>query len=142
MPKMLSSFPTASMFSSLQSPASSLVDSLVLYDPKEIFEKAKSEFKPYPEEMRTENVRNFHEWMVGFSEAVWYHYVKKTCEDKSIFSKLYAMEALRILFPINRVYLQTDKRIFEQLKELPNKRHGYAEKCLALLRFKSQDLIH
>ena len=50
------------------------------------------------------------------------------------------MEALKILFPINRIYLKADKYIFKQIKELERKPPNYLEKCLSLLRFKSQNV--
>jgi len=119
---------------------SSLVDSLVLYDPRGLVQKAKKDFEVYPEENRSRGIRNIHQKMRGFSESVWYHWLNRNYDVESVFSKLYAMEALRILFPLNRVYLKGDKHVFHQVEELSEKPLGYLEKCLSLLWFKSQDV--
>lgn len=120
--------------------ASSVVDSLVLHDPNGFIRKAKEGLLVFPEERRRMNTRLTYDRMTGFSEAVGYHYMSRSYDIESIFSKLYAMEALRILFPLNRVYLKDHKRMFEQLEGLPEKPLGYVRKCLGLLRFKSQDV--
>jgi len=99
--------------------ASSVVDSLVLYDPKGIIERAKVEFKSYPEEIRRKGIRNTYDGMTKFSQAVWHHHVNKNYDIESIFSKFFAMQALKILFPLSRVYLKSEKNVFEQLKEQP-----------------------
>jgi len=121
---------------------SSLVDSLVLYDPHGLIQKAKKDFEVYSEENRRRGIRNIHQKMRGFSESVWYHWLNRNYDIESVFSKLYAMEALRILFPLNRVYLKGDKHIFHQVEELREKPPDYLEKCLSLLWFKSQGLNH
>ena len=76
--------------------------------------------------------------MTDFGEAVWYHWSNRNYDVESIFSKLYAMQALGILFPLNRVYLRGDKFIFEQIAELEEKPSDYQQRCLSLLWFKSQ----
>jgi len=118
--------------------ASSVVDSLVLHDPSGFIRKAKEELMVYPEERRRMNISLTYDRITGFSEAVWYHYMSRSYDIESIFSKLYAMEALRILFPLNRVYLKDHKHMFEQMEGLPEKPLGYVRKCLGLLRSKSQ----
>jgi len=122
--------------------ASSIVDALILYDPKGIMEKAKQDFKSYPVEMRRRSIENIFNRLRNFGEAVWYHYVNTNYDAEAIFSKFYAMEALRILFPINHVYLKADKYIFKQLEQLERKPPNYLEKCLDLLWFKSQNVNH
>jgi len=118
--------------------ASSVVDSLVFYDPNGLIQKAKEELRAYPEEKRRKGIRQIHDKMISFSEAVWYHYVNKNYDIESIFSKFYAMQALKILFPLNRVYLKGDKFIFKQVEELRETPPNYLQKCLNLLWFKSQ----
>ena len=78
--------------------------------------------------------------MGWFENAIEYHYLKKSYDIESVFSKMFAMEALRILFPLNRVYLKGDKYIFEQVKDLREKPPDFLEKCLSLLWFKSQNV--
>jgi len=120
--------------------ASSIIDSLVFYDPSGFIRKTKDELMVYPKEKQRMSVKLTYERMTGFSEAVGYHYMNKSYDIESIFSKLYAMEALKILFPLNRVYLKDYKRIFEQLVELPEKPPDYLRKCLSILRSKSRDV--
>ena len=66
-------------------------------------------------------------------------YLKGNYDIESIFSKLFTIEALRILFPLNRVYLKGDKYLFEQVKNLKTP-PGFLEKCFSLLWFKSRDV--
>jgi len=120
--------------------ASSIVDSLVLHDPKGLVQKTKKELETYPEEKRRKGIRNIRDKMAHFSEAVWYHYVNRNYDTEPIFSKLYAMQALRILFPLNKVYLKGDKYIFKQVEELEERPPDYLEGCLSLLHFKSQNV--
>ncbi len=120
--------------------ASSVVDSLVLYDRDGLIQKTKEELETYPEEKRRRSIRNIHDKMTNFSEAVWYHYINKNYDIESIFSKLYAMESLKILFPINKVYLKADKHMFKQVEELQEKPPDYLKRCLSLLWFKSQNV--
>lgn len=121
---------------------SSVVDSLVIYDPKGTIQKAREELAMYPEERRLKRIRQTHNNMIVFSGAVEYHYMNKNYDIESVFSKLYAMEALRILFPVNRVYLRDHKRIFEQVEELPENPPDYVRKILSLLWFKSQNVTY
>ena len=116
---------------------SNVLDSIVLYDPTGLIKRIKRELSEYPEEKRRENIlHHFH--MVGWYEnAVKYHYLKGNYDIESIFSKLFAIEALRILFPLNRVYLKGDKYLFEQVKSLKTP-PGFLEKCFSLLWFKSR----
>lgn len=86
------------------------------------------------------SIKLTYERMASHSEAVGYHYMNKGYDIESIFSKLYAMEALKILFPLNRVYLNDHKHIFEQLAELREKPPDYLQRCLSLLRSKSRDV--
>lgn len=120
--------------------ASNIVDSLVLYDPNGVIQKIKSELKVYPEEKRRMNILQIYDKMGWFSEAVWYHYLRKTYDVESFFSKFFAIQALKILFPLNRVYLKGDKYIFEQVEELQEKPRNFLEKSLSLCWFKSQNV--
>jgi len=122
--------------------ASNIVDSLILYDPNRLIQNTKTELKAYPEEKRKQSILHAFDRMGWFGEAVWYHYLKKNYDVESVFSKLFALEALKILFPLNRVYLKGDKYIFEQVGDLQEKPLGFLEKCLSLLWFKSQDVNH
>ena len=73
--------------------------------------------------------------MIGcFENAVKYHYMKENYDIESLFSKFFVMEALKIPFPLNRVYLKGVKYLFEQLKDL-KALPGFIEKCLNLLWF-------
>jgi len=120
--------------------ASNIVDSLILYDPSGLIQETKRELKVYPEEKRRENILQVYHEMGWFGEALRYNYLKKNYDAESIFSKFFAMQALKILFPLNRVYLKSEKQIFEQVKELQEKPTHYLEKCLSLLWFKSQNV--
>ena len=122
--------------------ASNIVDSLVLYDPNGLIQKTKRELEVYPEEKRRENILQVYHEMGWFGEAVRYNYLKKNYDDESIFSKFFAMQALKILFPLNRVYLKSEKQIFEQVEDLQEKPPNYLQKCLSLLWFKSQNVNH
>jgi len=116
---------------------SNILDSIVLYDPANLIKKIKQELNDYPEEKRRENIL-YHFHMIGWYEnAVKYHYLRGNYDIESIFSKLFAIEALRILFPLNRVYLKGDKHLFEQVKSLKAP-SGFLEKCLSLLWFKNR----
>lgn len=120
--------------------ASSIVDSLILYDPKRLVERTKEEFATYPEEKRRKGIRNIYDQMIKFSQAVWHHYVNNNYDIESIFSKFYAMQALKILFPLNKVYLKDDKDIFKQVEKLQEKPPSYLQKCSSLFSFKSQNV--
>jgi len=121
---------------------SNVVDSLVLYDPYGVVREIKRMFKVYPEEKRRMNILEIFHRMGWYEEAVRYHYLKKNYDVQSVFSKMYVMEALKILFPLNRVYLRGEKHMFEQLKELREMPPGLLEKCLSLLWFKSRGVKH
>lgn len=120
--------------------ASSIMDSLVLYDPSGFIREIKEELMVYPEEKQRMSIKLTYERMASHSHAVGYHYMNKGYDIESIFSKLYAMEALKILFPLNKVYLNDYKHIFEQLAELREKPPDYLRKCLSLLWSKSRDV--
>jgi len=122
--------------------ASNIVDSLVLYDPNGLIQKTKRELEVYPEEKRRKNILHIYDKMGWFNNSVWYHYLKKNYDVESVFSKFFAMQALKILFPLNRVYLKGDKYIFEQVEELQEKPPKYLQKCLSLLWFKSQNVTN
>jgi len=122
--------------------ASNIVDSLILYDPDGFIQKTKKELETYPEEKRRKNILQIYDKMGWFGEAVWYHFTNKNYDIESIFSKFYAMQALKILFPLNQVYLKSDKHIFKQVEELKEKPANYLQKCLSLLWFKNQDVNH
>jgi len=119
--------------------AANIRDSIVLYDPTGLVQRVKRELSVYPERKRRENIL-YHLHMMGWYEnAVKYHYIMKNYDIESIFSKLFAIEALRILFPLNRVYLKGDKYLFEQVKDLKAP-DDYLEMCFSLLWFKSRDV--
>ncbi len=80
---------------------SNILDSIVLYDPSGLIRGIKQKFRVYPEEKRRENILHHFHRMGWFENAVKYHYFKKNYDIESIFSKLFAIEALRILFPLN-----------------------------------------
>ena len=120
--------------------AAAVVDALILHDPNGLVEKAKKDFRPYPEEKRRSNTKTILDRLNNITESVWYHWVNKNYDIESIFSKFYAMDALRILFPINKVYLKADKFLFKQLGELQHKPDEYVEKCLDLLHFRSKNV--
>ena len=72
---------------------STVVDSIILYDPKGLVTEAKEHFKLYPEDRRRMTIKNILDRLKGFSESVWYHYVNKNYNIESLFSKFFAMEA-------------------------------------------------
>ncbi|RLE81933.1 MAG: hypothetical protein DRJ52_03155 [Thermoprotei archaeon] len=120
---------------------SNILDSLVLYDPYGLIERIKRELKVYPEEKRRENIL-YHFHLMGWHEnSVKYHYSVKKYDIESIFSKLFVVEALRILFPLNSVYLKGDKYLFDQVNSLQAP-SSYLENCFNLLWFKSQNIEH
>lgn len=119
---------------------SNIMDSLVLYDPYGIVREVKERFKTYPEEKRRMNILEVFHKMGWYKEAVRYHYLKGNYNIQSVFSKMYVIEVLKILFPLNRVYLKGEKHLFEQVKKLKDIPPGLLEKCLSLLWFKSQDV--
>ena len=120
--------------------ASNIVYSLILYDPNGLIKKTKKELEVYPEEKKKQNILQIYDKMGWFSEAVWHHYLKKNYDIESVFSKFFAMQALKILFPLNQVYLKSDKHIFEQVEELKEKPPNFIEKCLSLMWFKNQNV--
>jgi predicted nucleotidyltransferase len=119
---------------------SNILDSLILYDRDGFIQESKREFKIYPDEKRRMSILHIFQQMGWFENTVKYHYLKKNYDIESVFSKIFAIEALRILFPLNRVYLKGDKYIFEQVKDLREKPPDFLEKCLSLLWFKSQNV--
>jgi hypothetical protein len=120
--------------------ASNIVNSIILYDPRGIIKKAKEDFQIYPEETRKRRIKNLLQKLQNLGETTWFYYVNKNYDIESIFSKLFAIMALRVLFPINRVYLIGDKHLFKQLVDLEQKPPGYLENCYNLLWFKCQDV--
>ena len=116
---------------------SSILDSIVLYDPTGIVERVRRELAAYPEGKRVENVLHHLHLMGWYENAVEHHYARGNYDVESIFSKLFAVEALRILFPLNGVYLKGDKYLFEQVESLEAP-PGYLEKCFSLLWFRSR----
>jgi len=81
--------------------ASNIVDSLILYDPNDLIQKTKKELEKYPEEKRRKNILQNYDKMGCFGEAVRYHFTNKNYNIESIFSKFYAMQALKILVAFN-----------------------------------------
>lgn len=120
--------------------ASSIVNSIILHDPRGIIKKAKRDFETYPEETRKRRIKNLLQRLRHYGETVWYHYVNKNYDIESLFSKLFVMEALKILFPLNRVYLRDDKYIFKQIADLERKPLSYLDNCHNLLWFKCQNV--
>jgi len=120
--------------------ASNIIDSIIIYDPKKLIKKVKEYLKTYPEEKRRMNILFTYHRMGWFREAVKYHYIRRNYDFESIFSKIYAITALKILFSLNRVYLKGDKYIFDQVKELQKIPPSFLEKCLNLLYFKSKNV--
>jgi len=98
--------------------ASSILDSIILYDPTGLVQRIKQELSVYPKGERKENILHHLHMMGWYENAVKHHYLRKNYDVESIFSKLFAIEALRILFPLNCVYLRGDKYLFEQVKDL------------------------
>jgi predicted nucleotidyltransferase len=99
--------------------ASSIVDSIILYDSRGIIKKAKDDFITYLEDTRKRRIKNLLRRLQNYGETIWYHYVNKNYDIESVFSKLYAIEALKIQFPIKRVYLKDNKSVFQNPIILP-----------------------
>ena len=118
---------------------SSILDSIILYDPTGLIRKIKRELSVYPEEKRIENILHQFNVMGWYENAVRYHYLKGNYDYEAIFSKFFAFEALKLLFPLNRTYLKGEKYLFEQVKELKAP-PGYVEECFYLLWFKSHNI--
>ncbi len=120
---------------------SNILDSIVLYDPTGLVKRIKKEFSKYPEEKRKQNILYHFHMMGWYQNSAKYHYLKGNYDIESIFSKLFAIEALKILFPLNGVYLKGDKYLFEQVKNLKAP-SGYLKKCFDLLWFRTKGINH
>ena len=116
---------------------SNILDSIVLYDPRGLVDRIKRELSRYPEEKRRENFLH-HFYMMGWHEnSVKHYYARGSYDFAAIFSKLFALESLRALFPLNGVYLRGDKYIFDQIGSL-RAPPGFIEGCMSLLWFKAR----
>jgi hypothetical protein len=114
----------------------------ILYDPEGIIKKLRKEIKPYPEDIRQFELRaNVIHAKYQLSRAK-YAFLKKDFPSTIYFLRKCAEEILFFFYVLNKVYLESERKIFEDRKKIKNRPKDFEKRLIkgACLDFKKEEI--
>lgn len=114
----------------------------ILYDPDGIIKKLRKEIKPYPEDIRQFELRaNIIHAKYQLHRAK-YAFKKRDLPSTIYFMIKSAEEILFFFYVFNKMYLESERKLFEDRKKIKNKPKNFEKRLIkgACLDFKKKDI--